>query len=52
MSRTIKPLLGNDMKLKNRKKTKEPLGLLEKWRKETNAPVLTTCNPDYEKPIK
>ena len=31
----------------NMNKTTELLGLLEQWRKETNAPVPTELNPDY-----
>lgn len=37
----------NNLAKSNPKKTQELLGLLEKWRKETNAPVPTELNPDY-----
>lgn len=37
----------NNLAKSNPEKTKELLGLLEKWRKDINAPVPSVLNPDY-----
>lgn len=37
----------NNLAESNPEKTKELLGMLENWRKETHAPVPTELNPDY-----
>ncbi|MBT6766836.1 MAG: sulfatase, partial [Prolixibacteraceae bacterium] len=38
----------NNLAQSNPEKVKELLGILEKWRTETNAPVPTELNPDYQ----
>ena len=38
----------NNLAQTNPEKTKELLGMLEKWRTDTNAPVPTELNPEFE----